>query len=372
MIACIMPLGIAFGGVCVTAPLMVVNVFTDKPTIAQIGASFLRIAGWSFPLTVLSMGISSLLRSTERVKLPLYASIAALITNFLVNWVLIFGRFGFPAMGVRGAAVGAVISSAVNVAVLYALTTRERHSLLLRLRDQLAWSRLFVKQFLTKSAPLIGHEMLYGIGLALINIVIGRQSESGIAAITVFRTLEGLIFAFFMGLVNASSVMVGKDVGAGNHRQAYLDTKRFAILAPAVTLSICLLILPARGWLLPLFNLGDEALGMVTWMLVIYTVTGTVRICTYVINGIFRAGGETVFGTILELSGMFLITVPAVFLGGMVWRLPFLAVFALIFSDDLLRLILELKYMRSGRWIKPVTPEGVDRLEAFLGELRGK
>ena len=100
-------------------------------------------------------------------------------------------------------------------------------------------------------------------------------------------------------------------------------------------------------------------------MLLIYLGAGTVRTCNYLMNTCYRVGGETVFGTVLELTCLFLISVPATWLAGMVWHLPFLAVFAFLYTDELIRLAFELWYTHTGKWVKPVTPEGRAALPAF-------
>jgi len=367
-----MLVGFLFGAVSCFAPEFVMGIYTDKPNIQTIGVAYLRIAGISFPLQTLSMAMSCLLRSTEKVKIPLYASIASLITNVVLNWVFIFGKLGMPAMGPAGAAVGTVAAGAVNVIMLYAFALRDKQSFLLRFRDHFGWEGAFVRQYFIKCLPIIANEMLYGVGQMIINIVIGRQDEAGIAAMAVFRVIEGLIYAFFGGFANASSVMVGKQVGAGNLKQGFRDAKRFAVLCPAITLLICLATAAVRRPLLQAFGLGDTALQYGMWMLLIYVVASTVRTCNYIMNNTFRAGGEPLFGTVLEIGGLFLVTVPLIWLAGIVWKLPFLAVFAFMYADEFLRLAISLWYLFTGKWVKPVTVQGKQRLDEFHGWLKEK
>lgn len=369
VLVCMMLVGLLFAGVAVIKPEFILNIYTDKTAIQEVALPYLRIVGYSFPLQVLAMAMSSLLRSTERVKIPLLASIAALGTNLLINWLLIFGKFGLPQMGVAGAAIGTVAASAVNVLVLYAYCMRDKKSFIMRVREHYDWNLSFLKQYFIKSFPIIMNEMFYGIGQMLINVVIGRQAEEAIAAMAVFRVIEGLIYAFFGGLANASSVMVGKRIGAGELREGYSDAKRFAVLCPAITLVICLCILPVREPLLRVFGLGGEALRYGMIMLLIYVVAGTVRTCNYIMNNTFRAGGEPVFGSILEVGGLFLLAVPAIYLTGIVWSLPFLAVFSFMYIDEFVRLFISLRHLRSGRWIKPVTVGGQASLMAFREEM---
>ncbi|GHV66909.1 MATE family efflux transporter [Spirochaetia bacterium] len=369
-LVCMMVMGFAFGAMAILAPEYVLRLYTDKENIIQAGIPYLRIAGWSYPLQTLAMAIGSLLRSVEKVKIPLFASIASLLTNTFCNWVLIFGMFGFPKMGVRGAAVGTVVSGIVHVVVLYIYCFRDKHSFVTRVRQHYGWDKGFIKEFFAKIIFVVFNEVLYGVGQLLLNMIIGRQIEAGIAAFAVFRTLEGFIFAFFGGLANASSVMVGKQIGAGEHWEGYVDAKRFIILCPLVTFVIWSVIIAFRSPLLHNFSLGDEAFRLAEGMLFIYLVTGTIRSCNYMNNNIFRAAGESVFGTVIEICGLFFISIPAAALCGLVLHWPFLAVFFMLFLDEFIRLGIILWYMNSGKWVKPVTGEGKKRLAEFRKKFR--
>ncbi|MDR2135137.1 MAG: MATE family efflux transporter, partial [Treponema sp.] len=251
-----MAISLVFGGAAILAPEFIMGIYTDKESIRAAGIPYLRIAGWSYPLQVLAMAIASLLRSIEKVKIPLFASLASIVTNAFFNWALIFGKLGFPRLGVEGAAIGTVISQAVHILVLYIYCFLDKKSYITRIRDHYCWDRAFVRQFFSKTAFVVCNEVSYGLGQLLLNIIIGRQIEEGIAAFTVFRVLEGFVFAFFGGLANASSVMVGKRIGAGEHLEGYRDAKRFVALVPLVTLFLLALIIVFRNPILGLFGLG--------------------------------------------------------------------------------------------------------------------
>lgn len=370
--ACMLLIALIFGGVAVSNPGFLLRIYTDKEKIVQVGIPYIRIVGFAYPLQVLALIISFLMRSTERVKAPLLCSILALITNFILNWILIYGRFGMPQMGAAGAAVGTLVSGLVNLAGLLLFLFRDRSTVALRFKDMFAWGEGFTSTYMKKCLPIICNELFYGIGQMLINIVIGHQSESAIAAMAAFRVIEGFVFAFFGGLADASSVVVGKEVGAGNHMRGYQYVKGFAILCPAITFCITAVGLLLNRPLLGLFGLGAEAMYYGKYMILIYLAAGTVRTCNYIMNSCYRAGGEAVFGTVLEIACLFTISVPATWIAGMVLHLPFLAVFSFLYTDELIRLIFELWYTRSGRWVKPVTDKGREALPAFREELAGK
>lgn len=363
--ACMMLVGVAFLLLGCLSPAFVLGFYTDKAQVAAVGVQYLRIMGLSFPAQVLAMALSALMRSTENVKSPLYASIACMVTNTLVNYLLIFGKFGLPALGVRGAAIGTVAGAYMNVLVLYVFVLRERHSFALRFKKQFRWDLLLIKAYFLKSLPIILNETLYGVGQMVVNRVLGHQDVDGIAAVAVFRVLEGLIFSFFIGLSSASSVMVGKQVGAGDLDGAYLGARRFARLCPAVTLVFCLAVLALRPQILSILGLTGAAHAYLWHMLLIYALGGPLRSANYIMNNMFRAGGEPVVGAALELGGLFLISVPLIYLTGMVWQLPFLWVFACIYSEDVAKTALSVWYLRSGRWVRPVTELGLKNLRAF-------
>lgn len=370
VLTCMMAIGLLFGLVGALAPMFVMNIYTDKGSIAVIGAEYLRIVGWSYPLQVIAMAMSGLLRSTERVRVPLYAGIASQATNVFLNWVLIFGHFGLPAMGVRGAAISTLAAASVNVLVLAIYSLTEKRSLLTRVKEHFRWTGELIKKYFAKCLPIILNEVLYGLGVMVINIVIGRQAEEGIAAMAVFRIVEGLVFAFYGGLSNAASVIVGKQIGAGEHAAGFRDAKRFVILCPIITCAICLVIQPFRGMLLSAFGLTGQAVEYGMWMLVIFIASSTSRTTNYIMNNIYRAGGETIFGSVTEVGFLLLVSMPAVALAGLVFKLPFLAVFALIYLDEYTRLLVCLRYLLSGRWIKPVTAEGLATIDAFRSTLK--
>ncbi len=371
-IVCVLIIAFVFAGFAIGRPDLILGLYTDKVNIINIGIPYIRIIGFSYPLMVATMVINFLLRSTERVKAPLVCSIAGIVVNVTLNWLLIYGRFGLPKMGPSGAAIGTLCSAIVNFILLLFWLLRDRSEVRLRIKDMFGWEKEFVGTYFRKCFPIVCNELLYGVGQMLINIVIGHQDESAIAAMAAFRVLEGFVFAFFAGLSDASSVVVGKEVGAGNHMSGYKYMKKFAFLCPAITFVIVAIFVSINQPLLGLFGLGAQALTYGKYMLLIYLVMGTIRTCNYIMNSCYRAGGDPIFGTVLEIVCLFLIAVPATWVSGMILHLPFLAVFAFVYTDEIIRLIFELWYTKSGRWVKPVTEEGMATLEDFRKQLRTK
>lgn len=147
--------------------------------------------------------------------------------------------------------------------------------------------------------------------------------------------------------------------------------KGFSLLCPLITFLICITGFVLNVPMLSLFGLSSEAMFYGKYMILIYVLAGTIRTCNYIMNNCYRAGGEAVFGTVLEITCLFTISVPATWIAGMVLHLPFLAVFAFLYTDEIIRLIVEVWYTKSGKWIKPVTEEGkrtIDEFRSYLGQ----
>lgn len=364
-LCCMMAVAALFAGLALLAPEFIMRIYTDKTAIQEIGVQYLRVVGWAYPLQILSMAMSALLRSTERVRLPLYSAIASVLTNIVLNYVLIYGRFGFPALGVQGAAVATVCAAVVNVLALVVLAKAQKHPYLLNFRRHFRWTRETLGEYFRKCFPIICNELLIGVGNMVINMVLGRQSEQAIAATAVFRTLEGLVIGFFTGFSNAASVLVGKAVGAGELEKAYARAKRLVYLCGGIILLCCLALLAVHQPLLSMMSLQGESLEIGAGMLMVYCVAAVIRMCNWAQNDTFRAAGDAAFGTILEISFMYALVLPCVCLSGLAFKAPFLLIFACCYVDEPIRFVLMHVHLYSGKWIKPVTDFGRQALVEF-------
>ena len=364
-LTCMMVVAALFTCFALAAPETVMRIYTDKASIQKIGVEYLRIVGFAYPMQIFSMAMSALLRSTERVRIPMFAAFASVGTNIFLNWVLIYGKLGLPAMGIRGAAIATTCAAAVNMLVILLLCRLQGYPYLFQVKKHFRWKPEQIRAYFIKCFPIICNELLIGVGNMVINIVLGRQSEQAIAAIAVFRTLEGLVIGFFAGFSNAASVLVGKAVGAGELDTAYERAKRLVGLCGGCILLICLLLLAVHKPVLSAMSLSGESFAIGRGLLMIYCVAAVIRMCNWTQNDTYRSAGDATFGTVLEITFMYVMVLPAVCLTGLVWQTPFLVVFACCFIDEPIRFVLMQRHMYSGRWVRPVTDLGRAALPAF-------
>ncbi len=368
-LTCMLTVAAIFATLGIGFPQVVMNLYTDKVNIQEVGVRYLRIVGWSYPLQIISIAISSLLRSTERVRIPLIASIASVATNLFLNWVFIFGNLGAPVMGVEGAALATVCAGLVNVSIMIIVAAARRYPYLFHVKNFFRWDKQFISLFFKKCSLILLNEVLIGVGNLVINIVLGHQIEDAIAAMAVLRTLEGLLIGFFAGFSNASSVLVGAGVGAGELRLAYERAKRVVYLCQACIFMVVMILFAIHNPLLHKMSLEGDSYWYGTMLLIIYGAVMVIRMGNWVQNDTFRSAGDAIYGTVLEIIFMYVLVLPSACIANYVFHAPFLLVFALCYADEPIRFILMQIHMYSGKWIKPVTDEGKRKLEAFRQEI---
>ena len=367
-LTCMMIVATIFCGMAVLFPESVMRLYTDKKDIQAIGVEYLRIVGFSYILMVFSMAMAVLLRCTERVRIPLYGSIVSVAMNIFFNWVLIFGNLGFPKMGVKGAALATLLAQCFNIAVIIILAKKNKHPFLFAFKAHFSGRKGLTSEYFKKCFPIIMNEVLIGVGNMMINIVMGRQTNDAIAALALFRTIEGLIIGFFAGFSNASSILVGKEVGAGNLETAYKRAWRIVYLCQGFIATVGVLLILLHSPILTLANLEGESFTIGTQFIVIFAIFAIIRMGNWTQNDTFRSAGEAVYGTVLEIAFMWLMVVPAVWISGMVIGAPTFIVFICCYIDEPIRYVLMQIHLHNGKWVKPVTPEG----RAALKEFRAK
>jgi Na+-driven multidrug efflux pump len=212
------------------------------------------------------------------------------------------------------------------------------------------------------------------LGTLIFNVIFANLGYEYYAAVTIHKTFESIAFVFFVGFCNACCIMVGKSIGAGKIERAVMDSRRFSMIIPFVSVLAGAAIILFRAQLVSIFNMGgnisDLTLHTAKMILLIYGLELPMRNIPYImIVGIFRSGGDTVTGMKLDLFSQWLLSIPATFLAAFVLKLPFVAVFATMYIfEDYVKSFLCLRHFLSDRWIRPVTEEGKQGYEKYLSD----
>jgi len=357
------------------APRAVISVFNRDPAVLHQGVQYLRIAVFSYPAIMMNMLINMVLRSTKRVRLPMVVAIFTTVLNAFLDYGLIFGAFGLPCLGIRGAAFATVISAWSGPVIILSVMAFTRDDIFFApLKALFGFDWDFVRNFARRAFPVIMNETLWGLGTVAYNAIFANMGYEYSAAVSILRTFENIAFSFFVGMTNAAGVIVGQDIGRGGIRDGIRNAARFMIIVPVTGLLIGAVVLLGRDSLIGIFNLGgtisDKTLTAARGILLVYAIELAVRNIPYVaIVGVFRAGGDTKKGMLYEMFSLWGISVPMTFIAAFVLKLPFVAVFACSYlCEDCLKAILCIRHFKSRRWIKPVTETGRAALSTYLEE----
>ncbi len=357
--------------VALISPESIIWCFNKDADVIAVGSRYLRIACMSYPAVVLTLVMSSFLRSTEEVVLPLCVSLVTVIVNAVANYTLIFGKFGFPEMGVTGAAIGTLISSWLGPILLMMFSLKSRNLLVGPIKELTAFTKSHLKEFLRRSLPVVFNEGLWALGMVILNIIYANMGYEYYAGMTIFKTFADLTFAFYAGMGNACVVMVGKSVGKGLIRRAIGDSTRFSVLVPLSTVVIGGLTVIFRHQLISVFSTGDNlsttTLSTALSITVFCSLEAIIRNIPYIhVVGVFRSGGDTFTGMYLDMFGLWCCAIPGVLIAAHVFHLPFVAVVMVAYLiDDIPKAFFCIKHFLSRRWLKPVTDEGKAGLLAF-------
>ena len=372
MLCCIMSVAFIFSSVALFAPQFVMRLYTDKLAIQEIGIQYLKIAGFSYPLALFSISASTLLRATERVRIPLYAAIGSVLSNIFLNWCLIYGNLGFPALGVRGAAIATVAAAGINLSIIFICCAVTGYPFIFRFRAHFRWVGEKVREFFIKCFPIILNEVFLGIGNMTINAVLGRQSESAIAALAVFRTIEGFIISFFAGFSSSASVLEGKSVGAGNLEEGYQKAKRIMPLCVVTVAFVGLLINILKPTFLRAMSLNGPSFEIASYIITVFMFVAMIRMGNWCMNDTFRSAGDSVTGTTLELAFMYVMVIPVVCITGLKLKVSIYLLFPLVYCDEIIRFVIMTVHLFSGRFIRPVTEQGKAKLAEFRSSLKAR
>lgn len=354
-LALIIAVSLIFSFGALVIPDIVMQIFTKDRLVIHSGNTYLRIVGWSYLLSAVAMLYAFILRSMEQVKLPMYASAIALGLNTLLNYCLILGHFGFPALGVQGAAIATVIARVIEVTIIVIATYRKRYPAF-HFSDYWAIPRVLIKQFFATTLPVIANEFSWVVGITTYSIVYGRMGTAEVAAVNIVNPVEQISSGVFFGLASAGSVMIGNQIGAGYEKTAYVYAKRFALAGVIGAILMGGLIFLNASRITSVFKVAPEIRMFAVNMLFVLSAVLWTRVFNAInVVGVLRGGGDTKFSMYMEILSIWGVGVPLAFLGGFYWKIPVYWVFALVSLEEVVKMAVGMYRMHSGKWIHNLT-----------------
>lgn len=333
-------------------PHRLMSFYTEDPEVIRLGSDYLRIVGLSYIMMAISISYISVLRSITMVKMTVIVAVVALTLKTLIAYVLIFGIGIFPALGVRGAAIGTAIGWTFEALMLLTLVYVLKTPLAANPLSFFRFKRPFAMNVLKTSMPAAINEVLWSLGITSYNAVYARIGTDAIAAVNINATIEELVFVLFIGLGNACAVMVGNQIGAGGKDVAFEYGRRFTIMGVTCALIGGAIVLSVRDTVIGLYQISPSAAESLRWLMLVYSLSIWLRVLNFMLFiGALRAGGDTRYAMFTELFSIWVVGVPLALTGGFVLRLPVYGVYALVLVEEAVKALIIFRRFLSRRWI---------------------
>ena len=346
-------LGLAgiFTLLCGGFPSQIMGLYTTDAPMGQAAASYLLIITATFLPIAGATLLSTLLRCMEKAQLPLYASIASAILNTGLNYVLIFGKLGLPAMGASGAAIATVISTWVNFLLMLAMLGR--NGAVLKKGSGAVIGKFNLRQYLGMLLPILVCEFLWSLGENIYAAIYGHMGTEASAAMTLINPIQSLVIGALCGLSQAASVIIGKKLGSKEYEEAYRDAWRLIRYGFFGAVILSVLVVIASPLYVEIYQV-DAAVKLLTrQILVAYALVAPFKVLNMIAGGgIIRSGGKTNYVMVIDMIGTWVFGVPLGMLSAFVWKLSIPYVYFILSLEECVRFSITVFILRGRRWMR--------------------
>ncbi len=353
--------GVLFFVATVFFPAQLMRIYTNGPSMIEAGAAYLQIVGWSYLFMGLSHPYLSILKSVERAKISTLINSSALLINVVLNATFIFGWIpGVAPMGIQGVALATVISRIGEFLLCLAYGQKFQ---VLRLRPGLftMFNRVLWRDFIRYSLPALGNECVFAVGSSMYSVIMGRLGEDLVAANSIMASLRSVATVLGFGVANGTAILLGKAIGAGDMARAERDAKRLLGLTFLASLLGSAVVLAAYPIIThTMTTLSEQALsyfGIMTAISVVYVWGPPMNTCW--MCGVFRAGGDSKFGFILDVICMWVVMVPLGLLSAFVLKLPPMWVYFILSLDETIKMPANIIHYRKKGWLRNITRDKI-------------
>ncbi len=333
----------------------IISIYARDPMVQVLAARYVKINSWSFLLLAFAVPMEMAFKSTQQVKLPMIISMVVFSSNTLINYILIFGKFGFPRMGVAGAAIGTVSARVLEFLLNLFFSTRKTNTFRGSFSSYFGWDPELIRRVVKNATPTTINEFVWSLGQSMYVAAFNRIGTVPYAAYQAANAIFNIFNFASFSVGDASLIMVGEKLGEGDLPYSKRLSAHLIKVCLAVSISFGVLCVTFARPMSGIFNLSDEGRTYMFYILLVFGFTMPMDIYNgMMITGILRAGGDTRFAMFTECGSIWLIAVPLAFISALVWHLPIHIALLLTRIECLVKfIILSLRYL-SGKWMNNV------------------
>jgi len=363
-LAVLLPVSLIFIAACFIFTEQIMYLISDDAAIVDLAVKYLRIILVTFVFSAITSLFSGILRSIEKVIIPLTAISTGIILNIFLNAILIYGYFGFPALGIEGAAIATVIARTVEMAIILVYIIFFEKTVRFSLKKMFRIHIVIIKDFFKYSLPVIANEFIWGFGTMIHSSIIGHIPKGGttgdpLAAYAISNMIEQVAFMTIISFATTCCIIIGKAIGEGKDKETVEQYSRtFIVLAILFTCASGGAAFIFKGFIIDVFKISEVTKTYATQLYIVVTIFILLKTFNCVsIVGIFRGGGDTKTGMIVDLCSMYFFGIPLGFIAMYFLKLNVAFVYMFSISDELFKLPIIIWRVKSGKWRRNITRE---------------
>ena len=348
-------IGLAFFSIGMIFPEYVLRIFTKFPEVIELGVVYIRAGSPCFLFLAVTQPFTVALRATQQTRLPLYASVTALLTNTFLNYVLIFGKFGAPALGVQGAAIATSIARFIEMSLILYMVFGRKNVVAGTISEYFSYTKELAGRIIRNALPTTIQETMWGFGTSLYVAAFARIGITAGAAIQACNTINNMFCLAAFSVGDAVLILVGQKLGEGKTELAYDMSKKMTVIGLVLGVVAGIGLILAGDPLLSMFEFTEEGAETAAKIILIYGLTLWLNLYNGIhVSGTLRCGGDTRFAMIAETCTVWLIGVPIAFITSLYFGWPvYFAVLAVKIEELVKGLILTKRYL-SKKWLNNV------------------
>ncbi|MCD7892160.1 MAG: MATE family efflux transporter [Erysipelotrichaceae bacterium] len=335
----------------------ILSFYVQDSVVITHGLTYLSIVKYSYLFLAVEYAFNITYRSIQKPHVSLMIGISSILINIITNYLLIFGYYGFPKLGIQGAAIGTCMAhgSAILIHMIYAFYSRQ--IFVGKISEMFIYNMTFVKKVLNKTYSLLFNELFFGFGSTLFIKAFGLLGTSALEAYYVGNKISEVFYAFANGFSNAIESIVGVSLGANNIRKAKKEGKYLMAFAIFCAIGCFAFVFNASGLLVSLFQLSSHTVVKEANLIVkVFALKIALRFFVVIIFASLRAGGDLKALTLLDSGMMWGIGIPLAFISVYVFHIDSIVlVFMICQLEQIMRVVLGMKRYSQGKWAVNLT-----------------
>lgn len=336
-----------------------VRIFSRDSEVIVLATGYLRYLAIGFVPGAFAYTFVVGLRSVKDPKFPMLTSIVAISVNTLLNYCLIFGNFGFPKMGVNGAAIATTCARLIECGMMvFSVYFGSRGLLRVHPKDIFAIDKVFIKKYFQVAWPIIASEGMWGLGTVMYSLAYSKLGTTAFAATQRAQIVNDIMLVASFGIASSVGTILGNKLGEGNREMAILYSRKIMKLAIGIGLLTGAVLFVITPIVPKIFGVSDESGNLIIHILKVRAMINCVVTFNWTnVTGILRSGGDTIWALLIDVGPMWLIGVPLALAGATLWRWPIYLVVMATFVDELVKFIIGVPRALRNKWANVLVEE---------------